>query len=184
MTDNYRHYDVIAAPPAGWSTDPFTLTGQNGYFYGRGATDNKGPILAVACAASELLRQRALDCDLVMLLEGEEEAGSVGFSDSVKRNKVTMKSLSPFKFTKSLQELVGHVDAILVSNSTWISEDRPCITYGLRGVIHCSVVVSAQEHARNRTLSHSNKNIKISSDRPDLHSGVDGGGVVEPMVDM
>ncbi|KLO17294.1 Zn-dependent exopeptidase [Schizopora paradoxa] len=144
----YGHYDVIAAPPAGWMSDPFTLTGRNGYYYGRGATDNKGPILAVACATSELLRQRALDCDLVMLLEGEEEAGSIGFSECVKRNK----------------DLIGHVDAILVSNSTWISEDRPCITYGLRGVIHCSVI--------------------ISSDRPDLHSGVDGGGVVEPMLDM
>jgi di- and tripeptidase len=50
------------------------------------------------------------------------------------------------------------------SNSTWITDDRPCITYGLRGVVHC--------------------NIEISSKLPDLHSGIEGGGVVEPMVDM
>ena len=30
------------------------------------------------------------------------------------------------------------------SNSTWIAEDTPCITYGLRGVVHCKVEVSAQ----------------------------------------
>lgn len=79
---------MISAPPEGWASDPFTLTGRNGYFYGRGATDNKGPILAVACAASELLGRRALECDLVFLIEGEEEAGSVGFSEAVKRHKV------------------------------------------------------------------------------------------------
>jgi di- and tripeptidase len=79
---------VIAAPPEGWVTDPFTLTGSDGYFYGRGASDNKGPILAVACAAYELLNQRALDCDLVFLIEGEAEAGSTGFSSAVKKYKV------------------------------------------------------------------------------------------------
>ena len=39
------------------------------------------------------------------------------------------------------QELIGKIDAILVSNSTWISEDRPCITYGLRGVVHTTLEV-------------------------------------------
>lgn len=121
----YGHYDVISAPSEGWDSDPFTLTGRDGYLYGRGATDNKGPILAVACAASALLAKRALACDLVFIIEGEEESGSVGFSEAVKRNI----------------EAIGRADAILVSNSTWISEDRPCITYGLRGVVHCSVEV-------------------------------------------
>jgi hypothetical protein len=50
-----RHYDVISAPREGWASDPFTLAGRDGYLYGRGATDNKGPVLAVACAAAALL---------------------------------------------------------------------------------------------------------------------------------
>ena len=50
------------------------------------------------------------------------------------------------------------------SNSYWIGEDTPCITYGLRGVVHVTIVVS--------------------STSPDLHSGVEGGSVTEPMVDM
>lgn len=29
----------------------------------------------------------------------------------------------------------------ITSNSTWIGEDRPCITYGLRGVVHCALEV-------------------------------------------
>ncbi|KAI9064650.1 Zn-dependent exopeptidase [Trametes sanguinea] len=144
----YGHYDVISARPTGWTSDPFTLTGRNGYLYGRGATDNKGPIMAVACAAADLLARRALGVDLVMLIEGEEEAGSGGFAEAVKRHK----------------DAIGHIDSILVSNSTWIAEDTPCITYGLRGVVHC--------------------NVEISNDGPDLHSGVDGGAAREPMLDM
>jgi len=50
------------------------------------------------------------------------------------------------------------------SNSYWIGEDTPCITYGLRGVVHAT--------------------IDIYSASPDLNSGVEGGSVAEPMVDM
>ncbi|KAG1834186.1 hypothetical protein EV424DRAFT_1363232 [Suillus variegatus] len=144
----YGHYDVISAPPDGWDTDPFTVTGRNGYLYGRGVTDNKGPIMAVACAAAELLQDRALGIDLVFLIEGEEETGSVGFVDAIKEHK----------------HLIGNIDAILLSNSTWISEHHPCITYGLRGVVHSTV--------------------EITSGVPDLHSGVEGGAAPEPMFDM
>ena len=84
----YGHYDVISALPNRWESDPFELTGRNGYLYGRGATDNKGPVMAVACAAADLLARRALGVDLVFLVEGEEEAGSGGFVEAVQRNKV------------------------------------------------------------------------------------------------
>jgi len=52
-------------------------------------SDNKGPILAVACAAAALRQRRELDVDLVMLIEGEEEAGSKGFAPAVRRHKVS-----------------------------------------------------------------------------------------------
>ncbi|KAJ7095467.1 hypothetical protein C8R43DRAFT_1081889 [Mycena crocata] len=144
----YGHYDVISAPSESWDSDPFHMAGRNGYLYGRGVTDNKGPILAVACAVAQLLATRALGVDVVFLIEGEEECGSTGFGDAVQKHK----------------DLIGHIDAILVSNSTWIAEDTPCITYGLRGVVHCS--------------------LEISSDLPDMHSGIEGGAIVEPLLDM
>ncbi|KAG1749335.1 hypothetical protein EDB19DRAFT_1682039 [Suillus lakei] len=144
----YGHYDVISAPPEGWDTDPFVVSGRNGYLYGRGVTDDKGPIMAVACAAAELLQTRALGVDLVFLIEGEEETGSAGFVDAIKEHK----------------HLIGSIDAILLSNSTWISEHHPCITYGLRGVVHSTV--------------------ELASGVPDLHSGVEGGAAPEPMFDM
>lgn len=65
----------------------------NGYLYGRGVTDNKGPIIASACAIASLLARRELDCDVVFLIEGEEEAGSGGFADSVRAYKVRTFSL-------------------------------------------------------------------------------------------
>ncbi|KAI0317637.1 Zn-dependent exopeptidase [Amylostereum chailletii] len=144
----YGHYDVISAPPEGWNSDPFRLTARNGFLYGRGVSDDKGPVLAIACAAADLLQQRKLGIDLLFLVEGEEETGSVGFRETVQKYK----------------DLIGPVDAILVSNSSWIAPNVPSITYGLRGVVHC--------------------NIQISSDGEDAHSGVYGGAVEEPMQDM
>lgn len=55
-------------------------------------SDNKGPILAVACAAATLRQRRELDVDVVLLIEGEEEAGSRGFATSVRRHKVGFAS--------------------------------------------------------------------------------------------
>lgn len=146
----YGHYDVISAPPLGWESDPFKLTARNGYLYARGVADDKGPVLAVACAAADLLRARKLGVDLLFLVEGEEETGSDGFVKTVLKHK----------------DLIGEVDAILVSNSSWISRDVPSITYGLRGVVHCNIEISSS-------------NTKDSS-----HSGIDGGAWHEPMQDI
>ena len=35
------HIDVVEAKPADWQRDPFTAVVENGYLYGRGATDMK-----------------------------------------------------------------------------------------------------------------------------------------------
>jgi di- and tripeptidase len=85
----YGHYDVQPVGEKDWESDPWVLTGRDGYLYGRGVTDNKGPILAVACAAAELRQRRELDVDLVMLIEGEEEAGSRGFAEAVRKHRVS-----------------------------------------------------------------------------------------------
>lgn len=42
----YGHLDVQPALMTdGWDTEPFTLTEKNGKLYGRGSTDDKGPVL-------------------------------------------------------------------------------------------------------------------------------------------
>jgi acetylornithine deacetylase/succinyl-diaminopimelate desuccinylase-like protein len=35
------HIDVVEADPADWTLDPFTFIEQDGYYYGRGTTDDK-----------------------------------------------------------------------------------------------------------------------------------------------
>lgn len=85
---------MIAAPRDGWDSDPFRLSARNGYLYGRGATDDKGPTLAVACAAAALRKARKLGVDLVCLVEGEEETGSVGFREAVRRHRVRALAFS------------------------------------------------------------------------------------------
>ncbi|CED83759.1 Metalloexopeptidases [Phaffia rhodozyma] len=125
----YGHYDVVSAVRESWDSNPWTLDARNGYLYGRGVADNKGPILAMATAASTLLEQRSLEVDLVMLIEGEEETGSAGLLEA----------------TQSHRNEIGDVDVILVSNSSWIDEVNPCILYGLRGVVHVSIQITSDK---------------------------------------
>ncbi|KAG6256536.1 hypothetical protein E4U23_001571 [Claviceps purpurea] len=147
----YGHYDVVAADEkeGKWATDPFTATGTNGFLYGRGVSDNKGPIVAALYAVTDLMQAQKLENDVIFLIEGEEEFGSRGFEEAVKRNK----------------HLIGHVDYILLANSYWLNDEVPCLTYGLRGVLHATVCVD--------------------SPRPDIHSGVDGSHLSdEPLSDL
>ena len=121
----YGHYDCVPAGD-GWDSDPWTLQGRDGYVYGRGVSDNKGPVLAVAHAASELLHTHQLDMDVVMLVEGEQEAGSSPFQACLQQNK----------------HLLGPIDTVLVCNSYWLGEHQPCLTIGLRGVLRALVRIS------------------------------------------
>lgn len=147
----YGHYDVVPADSKKnrWNTDPFQLTGINGYLYGRGVSDNKGPVMAALFAVADLVQARSLDSDVVFLIEGEEESGSRGFKETVRQHR----------------DRIGPVDYILLANSYWLNDETPCLTHGLRGVLHATVCVESKQ--------------------PDLHSGVDGSYMVdEPMTDL
>lgn len=147
----YGHYDVVSADPKNskWNTDPFQLKGTNGYLYGRGVSDNKGPIMAALYAVTDLMQAKSLDSDIIFLIEGEEESGSRGFRETVRQNK----------------DRIGHIDYILLANSYWLNDETPCLTYGLRGVLHATVCVESRN--------------------PDLHSGVDGSYLMnEPLTDL
>ncbi len=206
--------DVQPANEAEWHTPPFELNSVNEYLYGRGTSDNKGPILAFVFAVKELLDlmeargeaedagvpggKRSLPVNVVFVFEGaravaatvrfrgvcfplwtddggclpslaergsmcraggcggggcvfcagEEENGSIGFREAVQQN---------------LRWFEG-VQLIVISNTNWVGENVPCITYGMRGMMSVSVTVSGPQR--------------------DVHSGNDGGVFVEPMMDL
>src|SRR6266480_240462 len=74
----FAHLDVVPARRADWSVDPFTLLEKDGYFYGRGTTDNKA---GAAMLVADFIRLKQAGFkprrDLILMLNGDEEtAGS------------------------------------------------------------------------------------------------------------
>ena len=68
------HLDVVEARREDWSIDPFTLLEQDGYFYGRGTSDDKA---MAAIFVANLIRYRqegfVPDRDLIVALTADEE---------------------------------------------------------------------------------------------------------------
>ncbi|CAO3573780.1 unnamed protein product [Mortierella alpina] len=56
------------------------------------------------------------------------------------------------------------VDAVCISDNYWLGDSKPCITYGLRGISYYKLAIKGPGR--------------------DLHSGVFGGTVHEPMTDL
>lgn len=68
------HLDVVDAPRIDWATDPFQLTEQDGYLYGRGVVDNKGSSAAAVAAMIALRRAGVVpERDIVLALTAGEE---------------------------------------------------------------------------------------------------------------
>jgi len=68
------HLDVVPALRSDWSIDPFKLTEQDGYFYGRGSSDDK---YMASSFVTNLIRYRKEgykhDRDIILALETDEE---------------------------------------------------------------------------------------------------------------
>lgn len=140
----YGHLDVQPAlKEDGWDTEPFVLTEKNGKMYGRGSSDDKGPVL---CWIHALEAFKAIGeefpVNLKFVFEGMEESGSEGLDDLLYAEQD--------KFLKG-------VDYVCISDNYWLGTDKPCITYGLRGICYFFAEVTCAEK--------------------DLHSGVFGGTV-------
>jgi acetylornithine deacetylase/succinyl-diaminopimelate desuccinylase-like protein len=71
------HLDVVEARREDWSLDPFKLTEQDGFFYGRGTLDVKdGDAILVATLARLRLEGYKPNRDLILALTTGEEGGS------------------------------------------------------------------------------------------------------------
>lgn len=114
----YNHLDVQPADreAEGWERDPFKLAIEGDRYYGRGATDDKGPAIAALWAA-RIARELEIPLNVQFLWETEEEIGSPCFE------RVFEAPDGP-RATAS----------VLVSDTIWISRARPAISLGLRGL--------------------------------------------------
>lgn len=78
------HMDVVDALPGDWERDPFRLIEEDGYFFGRGALDDK---FGVAMLTATFLRLKAEGFvptrDLILAFTGDEETGMMTTRDLV-----------------------------------------------------------------------------------------------------
>ncbi|NXD49883.1 CNDP1 dipeptidase, partial [Corvus moneduloides] len=122
----YGHVDVQPAKKEdGWNSDPYTLTEIDGVhifirnLYGRGATDNKGPVLAWINAVETFRALKlAMPVNFKFVIEGMEEAGSLGLEKLLEEEN---------------QSFFSDVDYIVISDNLWLSNKKPALTYGSRG---------------------------------------------------
>jgi acetylornithine deacetylase/succinyl-diaminopimelate desuccinylase-like protein len=142
----YGHYDVQPAEPLElWTSPAFEPTVRNGNLFGRGTADDKGQVHIHIKALEALLKTNGrLPVNVKVMIEGEEEVGSVNLWDFVKQNRGRLKA-----------------DALVVSDTSMLAKGVPSVTYGLRGLNY--------------------HEIEITGPAQDLHSGVFGGAVPNPI---
>jgi acetylornithine deacetylase/succinyl-diaminopimelate desuccinylase-like protein len=68
------HMDVVPANREDWERDPFTLVEENGFFFGRGTSDNKAGVAALTATFLRLKAEKFVPGrDLIIFFSGDEE---------------------------------------------------------------------------------------------------------------
>jgi acetylornithine deacetylase/succinyl-diaminopimelate desuccinylase-like protein len=144
----YNHLDVQPASreTEPWNSDPFAFTKDGDRYFGRGTTDDKGPALT-ALWGIRAAREAGVRANLRVLWELEEEIGSPNFDDGVKR------------YAKQLA-----TDSVLVSDTIWVSRQRPACPAGLRGL--------------------QGFELTLETGATDQHSGTTGGAARNPIGEL
>jgi acetylornithine deacetylase/succinyl-diaminopimelate desuccinylase-like protein len=81
------HLDVVEAKREDWSFDPFVFLEKDGFFYGRGTSDDKG-MASILTANLIRLKQEGFqpDRDLILALTADEEGGKFNGVDWLVKN--------------------------------------------------------------------------------------------------
>jgi acetylornithine deacetylase/succinyl-diaminopimelate desuccinylase-like protein len=116
----YGHYDVQPPEPLeAWLSPPFEPTIREGRLYARGVGDNKGQHFAQILALEALLAcQGQLPCNVILLLEGEEEVGSPHMPAFVQQHRDLLAA-----------------DLVITADGPVHASGRSCIEFGVRGVL-------------------------------------------------
>jgi cysteinylglycine-S-conjugate dipeptidase len=128
----YCHYDV--QPPNGeddWTSSPWELTERDGRWYGRGAADCKGPVVAHLIALRALKQiYEGFPCGVKLICEGSEEQATGGLERFVPANADLLRA-----------------DAILINDTGNFAVGVPTLTTALRGSTSVDVKLSALRSA-------------------------------------
>ena len=126
----YGHFDVQPADPYDlWDTPPFEPQIRDGKVFGRGASDDKGNMLAPILAIEAMLQTRGtLPVNIKLFYEGQEEIGS--------------PTLAPF--IREHAKLLS-ADMIFSSDGGQFSEDQPQLIQGLKGLVGCELTVQGPD---------------------------------------
>lgn len=144
----YNHLDVVPADREadGWRTDPFRLVKRNGCYFGRGTTDDKGPALS-ALFGARAARDAGVPVTVKLLWETEEEISSPSFRRTLVRLGRRLAT-----------------DAVVISDSSWLTRKTPTATAGLRGFVGFRFTLETAP--------------------AEAHSGVVGGAARNPLAEL
>jgi acetylornithine deacetylase/succinyl-diaminopimelate desuccinylase-like protein len=120
----YGHYDVQPVDPLElWESPPFEATVRDGEIYARGSADDKGQVFMHFKAIEAHLKQNgALPVNMKIILEGEEEVGSVNLDNFIRDHKSELGA-----------------DVVVISDSPMFARGVPSICYGLRGLVYFQI---------------------------------------------
>ena len=163
----YGHYDVQPPDPLErWQSPPFEPQVRDGRLYGRGVSDNKGPMLIPIKVAQAFFATRgALPLNVKLLFEGEEEIGS--------------RNLEPFL---TMNRELLRADAVLSADGAMWRSDEPSVTVACRGVAGLELSLKGASRSLHSgryggsiaNALHAMAELVASLHRPDGSVAVDG----------
>lgn len=143
----YNHLDVQPAEMSdGWDSEPFRFTTIGDRYFARGTTDDKGPALTALWGA-HYAHQRGARVNIQFLWESEEEIGSPSFEATIRAERASLRT-----------------DAVVVSDTIWVSRSRPASPAGLRGL--------------------QGFRFSLETGETDQHSGTCGGAARNPLAEL
>ena len=142
----YNHLDVQPAESDDWKTRPFEFTKQGNRYFGRGTTDDKGPAMT-ALFGARYAWQKEVPVNIHFLWEHEEEIGSPHFESTIRKHAREFAT-----------------DSVVVSDTVWVSRNRPAQPAGLRGL--------------------QGLRFELVTGQTDQHSGTAGGAARNPVTEL
>lgn len=122
------HVDVVPPGPADeWKSDPFVAFERDGYLYGRGASDMKGPLAALVTAAERFVSSHSDHAGSVaLLLTSDEEGAAIDGTAAV---------------VETLQRRGETIDACIVGEPTSVNQLGDTVKNGRRGSLGGTLMI-------------------------------------------